>query len=881
MLTGSQIRQKFLVYFQNKDHRVIKSSSLAPQKDPTLLFTNAGMVQFKDVFLGLEKKDYSRAVTSQKCMRVSGKHNDLETVGRTARHHTFFEMLGNFSFGDYFKREAISMAWELITEVFGLPTSKLWITIYQDDNEAFDIWNNLAGVPRDRIVRLGESSNFWAMGDVGPCGPCSEIHIDQGDSVGCGKADCGVECDCDRFLELWNLVFMQYERNDKGETKALPKPSIDTGMGLERISAVMQGVFSNYDSDLLRPIISMVEELSQREYKNDENHDISMRVIADHSRACCFLLGDGIMPSNEGRGYVLRRLIRRAARHGRLIGLDQPFLYRAIARVIDIMQGAYPELLSSEEYISKVILMEEERFANTLDQGLKLLNEAIDEVKAKRQIIIPGRVLFQLYDTYGFPLDLAQEIALDNDLTLDDKGFNELMENQRVRARAFWKGMAEEEVKATYRQVLENSGPTLFSGYHVLREEEASILALIKNDQSIPKATEGQSIEVILNKTSFYGEAGGQVGDQGFIEGDGFVLEVRDTKRPLPEVFVHQAIVKSGSVERGAKVIAEINSVRRRTIVLNHSATHLLHEVLRQVLGDHVKQSGSLVAPDRLRFDFTHFSAISERELTRIEELVNEKIRENLPVETARKSLDEALATGAMALFGEKYGEEVRIVKMGDFSMELCGGTHVYSTGEIGLFKITHESSIAAGIRRIEALTGETACNYVKQLESTLSEVREVLKATPGQAILKLKRMADHVKELEKEVRSLKAKLATGQIEAQGIETTVDGIKVKSLILHDLDAKELRQQIDIVKDKIKSGVVVIGTTSEGKVALATGVTKDLTARIHAGDIVKEIATIVEGTGGGRADMAQAGGRNVGKLEEAIKLVPEIVKKHLR
>ncbi|MBI4594989.1 MAG: alanine--tRNA ligase [Candidatus Tectomicrobia bacterium] len=880
MFTGSQIRQKFLEYFQSKGHRIAKSSSLVPQKDPTLLFTNAGMVQFKDVFLGLEKRDYTRATTSQKCMRVSGKHNDLETVGRTARHHTFFEMLGNFSFGDYFKKEAIPMAWELVTEVFKLPPSKLWITIYTDDDEAFDIWHNFVGIPGERIVRLGEKSNFWAMGETGPCGPCSEIHIDQGEGIGCGRPECDVECDCDRFLELWNLVFMQYERGAKGEIKPLPKPSIDTGLGLERVAAVLQGVYSNYDCDLLRPIIGKVEELSHKEYKTDQNHDISMRVIADHSRACCFLLADGIMPSNEGRGYVLRRLIRRAARHGRMIGLEEPFLYRTMARVIDIMKDAYPELLSSEEYISKVILMEEERFANTLDQGLKLLNEAIGEVKAKKQTAIPGKILFQLYDTFGFPLDLAQEIAEDNALTVDEAGFRYLMENQRARARSFWKGSGEGEVKSVYRQLLQNNKPTLFTGYHHLVEEDASILALIQSDQLVSSATKGEKIEVILDKTPFYGESGGQVGDSGFIKAEEFLLEITDTNRPLPELIVHQAMVKSGAVQPGKKAYAEVDGERRGSIVLNHSATHLLHATLRQVLGDHVKQSGSLVAPDRLRFDFTHFSSISERELQRIEDLVNQRIRENLPVDTIQKSLDEALAMGAMALFGEKYGEEVRMVKMGAFSKELCGGTHVRATGEIGFLKIVHESSIAAGIRRIEALTGQGALSHVKALENTLKDMREVLKATSGQELAKLQRIMEQVKELEKEFKSLKAKVASGQIETKGLEVQVNGIKVKSMILENLDSKELRHQIDLAKDKMKSGVVVIGTTSEGKVSLVAGVTKDLTGRVHAGEIIKEVATIVEGTGGGRADMAQAGGKNVGKLEEAINLVPEIVKKHL-
>ncbi|HBA26118.1 MAG TPA: alanine--tRNA ligase, partial [Nitrospinae bacterium] len=738
-MTGHEIRKKFLDYFKERGHTIVKSSSLIPSADPTLLFTNAGMVQFKDVFLGGEKRDYKRAVSSQKCVRAGGKHNDLEVVGRTARHHTFFEMLGNFSFGDYFKERAIEYGWEFMTEVVKLPKEKLWITVYKDDDEAFKIWNEKIGIPANKIVRLGEKDNFWSMGDTGPCGPCSEIHIDQGEGIGCGRPECNVECDCDRFMEVWNLVFMQYNRDANGKLTPLPNPSIDTGMGLERLSAVAQKVKSNYDSDLLRPIITYTEGLFEKEYGKDSNMDISFRVIADHSRSMTFLIGDGVMPSNEGRGYVLRRIIRRASRHGRMLGKSEPFLFKTSDVVIDLMKDTYPELLDRREYISKVISTEEERFSNTLDFGMKMLNDMVESLKAKRERLIAGEDAFKLYDTYGFPLDLTEDIAKDSGLAVDSAGFNRAMEVQKERARASWKGSGEEGIKSIYRDIAHKIKGTqslskpqrdMFIGYDTL-ESEGTVLLLIKGNDMVKSASEGEQVEIVFDKTPFYGESGGQVGDTGKIWNDDVHIDVTDTKKPLQNLIIHNCIVKKGNIKVGDVITISVSNEKRRATALNHSATHLLHTALRDVLGDHVKQAGSLVAPDRLRFDYTHFSAPNIKELHRVEEIVNQKIRENYPVETSVTGLEEAIKKGATALFGEKYGEEVRIVKMGDYSMELCGGTHVRATGDIGLFKIVHEGSVASGIRRIEALTGEGAYKYVRQEEDSLLEIREVLKSPP------------------------------------------------------------------------------------------------------------------------------------------------------
>ena len=889
-MTGNEIRKKFLDYFKERGHTIVKSSSLIPSADPTLLFTNAGMVQFKDVFLGKEKRDYKRAVSSQKCVRAGGKHNDLEVVGRTARHHTFFEMLGNFSFGDYFKEGAIEYGWEFMTEVVKLPKEKLWITVYKDDDEAFKIWNEKIGIPVNKIVRLGEKDNFWSMGDTGPCGPCSEIHIDQGEGIGCGRPECNVECDCDRFMEVWNLVFMQYNRDAKGVLTPLPNPSIDTGMGLERLSAVAQKVKSNYDSDLLRPIITYTEGLFEKEYGKDSNMDISFRVIADHSRSMTFLIGDGVMPSNEGRGYVLRRIIRRASRHGRMLGKSEPFLFKTSDVVIDLMKDTYPELLDRREYISKVISTEEERFSNTLDFGMKMLNDMVESLKAKRERLIAGEDAFKLYDTYGFPLDLTEDIARDSGLAVDSAGFNKAMEVQKERARASWKGSGEEGIKSIYRDIAHKIKGTqslskpqrdMFIGYDTL-ESEGTVLSLIKGNDMVKSASEGEQVEIVFDKTPFYGESGGQVGDTGKIWNDDVHIDVTDTKKPLQNLIIHNCIVKKGNIKVGDVITISVSNEKRRATALNHSATHLLHTALRDVLGDHVKQAGSLVAPDRLRFDYTHFSAPNIKELHRVEEIVNQKIRENYPVETSVTGLEEAIKKGATALFGEKYGEEVRIVKMGDYSMELCGGTHVRATGDIGLFKIVHEGSVASGIRRIEALTGEGAYKYVRQEEDSLLEIREVLKSPPQEEMTKLKKIMDRNKELERELQKQKEKI-TKDMSGDTVSEIKDikGINVISKNLGNFDIKDLRTFVDSTKVRIKSGVVVVGAVTDGKVSLVAGVTKDLISKLNAGEIIKQTAVIVDGSGGGRADMAQAGGKNPSKLGEALEKVYEIVEKMLQ
>ena len=888
-MTGHEIRKKFLDYFKERGHTIVKSSSLIPSADPTLLFTNAGMVQFKDVFLGGEKRDYKRAVSSQKCVRAGGKHNDLEVVGRTARHHTFFEMLGNFSFGDYFKERAIEYGWEFMTEVVKLPKEKLWITVYKDDDEAFKIWNEKIGIPANKIVRLGEKDNFWSMGDTGPCGPCSEIHIDQGEGIGCGRPECNVECDCDRFMEVWNLVFMQYNRDANGKLTPLPNPSIDTGMGLERLSAVAQKVKSNYDSDLLRPIITYTEGLFEKEYGKDSNMDISFRVIADHSRSMTFLIGDGVMPSNEGRGYVLRRIIRRASRHGRMLGKSEPFLFKTSDVVIDLMKDTYPELLDRREYISKVISTEEERFSNTLDFGMKMLNDMVESLKAKRERLIAGEDAFKLYDTYGFPLDLTEDIAKDSGLAVDSAGFNRAMEVQKERARASWKGSGEEGIKSIYRDIAHKIKGTqslskpqrdMFIGYDTL-ESEGTVLLLIKGNDMVKSASEGEQVEIVFDKTPFYGESGGQVGDTGKIWNDDVHIDVTDTKKPLQNLIIHNCIVKKGNIKVGDVITISVSNEKRRATALNHSATHLLHTALRDVLGDHVKQAGSLVAPDRLRFDYTHFSAAALKELRRVEEIVNQKIRENYPVETSVTGLEEAIKKGATALFGEKYGEEVRIVKMGDYSMELCGGTHVRATGDIGLFKIVHEGSVASGIRRIEALTGEGAYKYVRKEEDSLLEIREVLKSPPQEEMTKLKKIMDRNKELERELQKQKEKI-TKDMSGDTVSEikSIKGINVISKNLGNFDIKDLRTFVDSTKVRIKSGVVVVGAVTDGKVSLVAGVTKDLTSKLNAGEIIKQTAVIVDGSGGGRADMAQAGGKNPAKLSEALEKVYEIVEKML-
>jgi len=870
MMTGSEIRESFLKFFEGKGHARVSSSSLVPKDDPTLLFTNAGMVQFKNCFLGLEDRGYRRATTSQKCARAGGKHNDLENVGVTTRHHTFFEMLGNFSFGDYFKKEAISWAWEYLTEVLRLPKEKLWITVYENDDEAIQIWHEQMHVPLERIVRMGEKSNFWMMGETGPCGPCSEILYDQGEGTGCGRPTCDVHCECDRHLEIWNLVFTQFDRDAAGNLNPLPRPNIDTGMGLERLTAVVQGVKSNYDTDLFQDVIRYTEEISGRKYGTDEKQDISIRVIADHSRAVTFLIGDGILPSNEGRGYVLRRILRRAARHGKLIGLNKPFLHDTAGIVIDAMKETYPDLLEKTAYIRKVIFNEEQRFGETLDSGLKILQEEVTSLKSANTRVIPGKVVFRLYDTYGFPTDLTADIVREDGFTLDMEGFEKAMAMQREKARESWKGSGEESISEIYQKLSVEGVATRFIGYEGTTRGKSSVLAILKNGVRTDILQEGETGEIILEETPFYGEIGGQVGDTGTLEGNGSVFDVQDTRRPLQNLVSHVGEVKKGRIELGDTLQLRVNDELRRDTEANHSGTHLLQAALKTVLGNHVKQSGSLVTPDRLRFDFTHFSKIEEAELVRVEQLCNRFIRRNLPVDTTVMALDEAVKTGATAVFDEKYTEEVRVVKMGDVSMELCGGTHVRRTGDIGLLKILHESAIAAGVRRIEALTGREAVLYIQKMEEELKKSAALLKANPMELAERTDKTLRYQKELEREIEALKGKMAAR--DSSDLLTRIreiKGVSTLATVVDAPDAKTLRDFGDKLRDRVPSGIILLGSRAAGKAMLLCIVTKDLAGRYHAGNLIKEIAPLVGGSGGGRPDMAQAGGSKPEKLEEAL------------
>ncbi len=688
MKSSFEIRKDFLEYFKAKDHAVVESSSLVPRNDPTLLFTNAGMVQFKGVFLGDEIRQYNRAASSQKCVRAGGKHNDLENVGRTARHHTFFEMLGNFSFGDYFKAEAISMAWEFITSIMEISPERLWVTIFREDDEAYKIWNAITDLPSERIVRMGKKDNFWSMGDTGPCGPCSEILIDQGENFSCGSPECKAGCDCDRYLELWNLVFMQFNRDAHGEMTPLPRPSIDTGMGLERITAVIQNAKSNYDTDLFKPLLDFVENVSCKKYGTDTDHDTSMKVIADHSRAISFLIADGVLPSNEGRGYVLRRIMRRAARHGRMLDIEKPFLHESVSIVAEQMKDIYPEILSSGDYITKVVLNEEKTFSATIDSGLRILEEEIEALKKNNKSVIPGQVAFKLYDTYGFPLDLTADIASEQAMEIDQAGFEKAMQQQRLRARQAWKGSGDDKIEGIYKSMTRKGLKVSFCGYEK-NDVSSRIHTLIRNSKPVDSASEGDNIEVVTDDTTFYGESGGQKGDRGVISNNDFTIEVVNTVKPTPELTVHQGKVLKGRINVGDDALLRVDSTARQSTANNHTATHILHSVLRKHLGNHVKQAGSLVTPERLRFDFSHFEAIKKEDLKEIENHVNEHIRKNASVSIKVLPIKEAREMGATALFGEKYGDEVRVVSISDYSMELCGGTHIHSTGEIGIFKIT------------------------------------------------------------------------------------------------------------------------------------------------------------------------------------------------
>jgi alanyl-tRNA synthetase len=875
-MTGNELRQKFLNYFEGQGHTLVPSSSLVPKNDPSLLFTNAGMVPFKNVFLGEEQRGYTRAGSVQKCVRAGGKHNDLEMVGHTARHHTFFEMLGNFSFGDYFKKEAIHYGWDFLTQTIGLPKDRLYVSVYQDDDEAFDHWRKDIGLEESRITRLGDEDNFWAMGNTGPCGPCSEIFIDQGSAIGCGKPTCAVGCDCDRYLEIWNLVFMQFHRDESGKMTPLPSPCIDTGMGLERLSAVVQGQFSNFHCDLLMGLIDKVGKVTGKPYGQREDNDGSIRVITDHARAVAFLVGDGVLPSNEGRGYVLRRILRRALRHGKLLEQDKPFFYRITDEVIARYKEVYPELEINAGFIQKVVQNEEENFSNTLNMGFQRVAEILADLHKKKSNTLPGEEVFKLYDTYGFPVDLAEEMARDAGVELDKAGFESAMQNQKEKAQASWKGSGEKEVAPFFKEFIKTSPPTIFQGYDNTHGE-GTVLAILKENASAETASKGDEVELLLDQTPFYGESGGQAGDRGLAYNQSVHLEILNSVKPISELIVHKARVSSGTLKVSAKLKLEVDAQTRASTALNHTATHLLHSALHEVLGDHVKQAGSLVAPNRLRFDYTHFSPLAEREKISLQNLVNEKIRENISVTTQEMKIEDAMKEGAMALFGEKYGGEVRVVSVPGFSKELCGGTHISATGDIGLFKIISEGGIAAGVRRIEAVTGIAALKIIQQESETLADIRSLLKAQPDEELNRLKKILEKTREAEKEIAGLKEKLVSGK--NSGLLDGVKKIGDVSLLIkrvEGMDPKTLRAFIDNSKNQIQSGVVVVGTATGGKVMLAAGVTKDLTDRFQAGAIIKEIAGIVGGSGGGRPDMAQAGGTKVDKIDEALAKVETLL-----
>jgi alanyl-tRNA synthetase len=865
--TTPEIRQAFLDFFAEKGHQVVPSSSLVPADDPTLLFTNAGMNQFKDVFLGADQRAYTRAASSQKCVRAGGKHNDLDQVGYTARHHTFFEMLGNFSFGDYFKRDAIRYAWELLTGVFGLPADRLWVTVYHTDDEAFAIWRDDIGLGEERILRIGDkpggaefdSDNFWAMGDTGPCGPCSEIFYDHGDHIEGGLPGTENE-DGDRFVEIWNLVFMQFDRGASGELAPLPAPCVDTGMGLERIAAVLQGTHDNYLTDQFQTLIRTAAELTGAQSLESK----SLRVIADHARACSFLVGDGVLPSNEGRGYVLRRIIRRAVRHGYMLGQSKPFFYRMVEALAGTMGDAYPVLVKDGSRISQVLEDEERRFARTLDTGMGILRKVMERSQAGEAI--DGETAFLLYDTYGFPLDLTEDIARENGLAVDRQGFDAAMAEQRQRAREAGQFNRQETISAEAVQALP---ATVFTGYSC-EDGDSTVAGILVNGQRVKALEAGQEGVVLLDETPFYAESGGQVGDTGLIDGHDTHFVVSDTQKLAGKFHGHIGTLRKGRLEVGQAVHAAIDADRRQSIVLHHSATHLLHKALQDLLGDHVEQRGSLVAPDHLRFDFSHPRQVSSEELRRIERRVNADIRQNPDTTAEIMSFDDALQTGAMALFGEKYGDEVRVLRFGDLSTELCGGTHVHRVGDIGQFKIVNETAVGAGIRRIFAVAGETAVAAVQAQEERLQTVASALKVGPDEVEQRLQQIMDRNRAMEKELEALKASMA-----ASGSDSLLDqvvqagGVSLIAARLDNSDSKALRDSVDHLKDKLRSGIVVLGGVDDGKVRLAAGVTSDLTSRIKAGDLVNFVAQQVGGRGGGRPDFAQAGGSEPQALDEAL------------
>jgi alanyl-tRNA synthetase len=922
MLTGSEIRRKFLDFFVQKGHKEVHSSSLVPANDPTLLFTNAGMNQFKDVFLGLEKRDYSRATTSQKCVRAGGKHNDLENVGFTNRHHTFFEMLGNFSFGDYFKKDAIAYAWELITSPawFGIAKDKLYVTVFNGegglarDAEAYDLWA-AQGVPKDRIYEMGLKDNFWQMGDTGPCGPCSEIHYDMGATASDqGHTDCAFGCDCGRYVEIWNLVFMQFDRDASGKLTPLPKPSIDTGMGLERVTAVLQGVISNYDTDLFTPLVKQAKKVTKYDPSDDsvasDNPEASLRIIADHSRASTFLISDGVLPSNEGRGYVLRKIIRRAITHGRLLGQTEPFLHEMVFAVRDLMQNAYPELDETADRVSKAVLAEERRFLHTVDGGLRMLEKELNELNVKQAeplrklpgivvssepVVLPGAIAFKLYDTYGLPLDFMEDVLRDQGASLDKQAFQQAMAEQKARARASWKGAAKQTANPVYQSLPKSE----FEGYRQTRSDGCEVLAIIHNGQGVRELKPGEDGEIILDHTPFYAESGGQVGDRGWLYSEDHntvVADVTGCYYPIQGVRAHQVTAKR-SIRVGDKVDAVVNTDIREDTMRNHTATHLLHAGLREVLGKHVKQAGSLVAPGHLRFDFSHFTAVEDEELQDIEDIINKEVLrnrkveviENVPIEVAINEYH------AMALFGEKYGDRVRVIRIGDFSTELCGGTHTGATGEIGLIKILKEGSVSSGVRRVEAITGEGSLRHFRkdhQLENvvsafaspTLSQKTRKDRAptsgtdsdaektfSPAEALkAELEKKDSEIKRLARELDQARMKSASSSTANIGEKVKeVKGVKVLAHRVDNLERAQMRTLVDQLREKIGSGVVVLGSASNGNVSLIVGVTKDLTSRVQAGKVVGAVAQKVGGKGGGRPDLAEAGGKDASALDSAL------------
>lgn len=866
MTTSAELRERFLTFFKEKGHEVVASSPLVPANDPTLLFTNAGMVQFKDVFLGIDKRSYNRATTSQRCVRAGGKHNDLENVGYTARHHTFFEMLGNFSFGDYFKREAIQYAWEFLTEVVGLPAEKLWVTVFEEDDEAADIWLNEMKIDPARFGRIGAKDNFWSMGDTGPCGPCSEIFYDHGEHIFGGPPGSPDE-DGDRYIEIWNLVFMQYNRDASGTLTPLPKPSVDTGMGLERLAAILQNVHSNYEIDLFQSLIKAAAEYTS--VTDLENK--SLRVIADHIRSCAFMIVDGVLPSNEGRGYVLRRIIRRASRHGHQLGCNEPFFYKLVDDLSRLMGDAYPELVKNSQHVSNVLLKEEQRFAETLEHGMKILQQAIDTMDGK---IIDGETVFKLYDTYGFPVDLTADVAREQQLEIDQEGFEKAMDEQKSRARSHSQFTAGGDALQ-----LDGVDKTEFKGYEQLALD-SHIVSIIKDEAQVDVLNAGAEAMIILDHTPFYGESGGQVGDAGeLVAGDNRFL-VHDTQKQK-DVFMHIGRLESGSLKVGDKIYAHVNEQRRQAIKLNHSATHLMHEALRTVLGEHVQQKGSLVDDEKLRFDFSHFQPMTAVEIRQIEGLVNDEIRMNLATKSELMSIEDAKQTGAMMLFGEKYGDTVRVLSIGSDSVELCGGTHVERAGDIGLFKITMETGVAAGVRRIEAVTGEAALQRFFDDEEQLDRLASLVKGGRDDVLLKVEQLQQNQRKLEKELEQLKSRMASqagGDLASQVVE--IEGINVLAAKMEGADVKTLRDTVDQLKNKLGKAAIVLAATDGAKVSLIAGVSKGETSKIRAGDLVNMVAQQCGGKGGGRPDMAQAGGNQPQNLEAALDSVADWIKSQL-